>query len=165
MKQRLSTLTLRAMLIAVALILSYVERLIPMPVFLPGMKAGLANIVTVFLLYRFSLRDTAVCTLLRILLSNLLFGSVISLAYSVAGAACSLIGMLLARRWFSPVGVSVLGGVLHNLGQLLVAICLVHTAALGWYFPLLLLFGTVSGVLIGCLAGLCIRRIPRFSHK
>lgn len=161
MKKRVSALTIRAMLIAVALVFSYVEILLPLPIFLPGMKAGLANIVIVFVLYRLSMRDAVICSAVRILLASLLFGSAVSFAYSAVGAACSLLGMWLARKWFSTVGVSVIGGVLHNFGQLVVAICLVHTAALGWYFPLLVLFGTVSGVLIGLLAGLCIKRIPQ----
>ena len=160
MKKRLSSLTMRALLVAVALIFSYVEILLPLPIFLPGMKAGLANVVTLFVLYRLSLRDAVLCSVLRILLASLLFGSVVSLAYSLAGAACSLLGMHLARKWFSPVGVSVIGGVLHNLGQLMVAICLVQTTALGWYFPLLLLFGISAGILVGVLAGLCINRLP-----
>ena len=160
MKKRLSAMTLRALLVSIALIFSYVEMLLPLPIFLPGMKAGLANIVIVFVLYRLSLRDAVLCSAIRILLTSLLFGSVVSLAYSLVGAVCSLLGMQLARKWFSPIGVSVIGGVLHNLGQLLVAILLVHTTALGWYFPLLLLFGVTAGILVGMLAGLCIKRIP-----
>lgn len=165
MKKKLLPLTIRALLVAIALIFSYVEVLLPLPLFLPGMKVGLANIVIVFLLYRLSFRDAAICSALRVLLASLLFGSMISFAYSIAGAICSLLGMWLARKWFSPIGVSVIGGVLHNLGQLAVAICLVQTSALAWYFPLLLLFGTISGVCIGLLAGLCLKKLPTHHEK
>lgn len=160
MKKTLPSLTLRALLISIALVFAYVEFLLPLPVFLPGMKIGLANIVTIFALYRLTMQDAVICTGLRIFLSSLLFGSMLSLAYSVAGAVCSLLGMWLARKWFSVVGVSVIGGILHNLGQIVVAIILVRTIALAWYFPFLVACGTISGTCIGILAGLAIRRIP-----
>lgn len=157
-------LTVLALSVALCLVLSYLELLLPpLSAAVPGIKPGLANILIVFVLYRMGVRDAAAVSFLRLVLSALLFGSVLSLAYSAAGACLSLTGMALLRRTdrFSPVGVSVCGGVLHNAGQILVAAWLMRTAAIGYYMIVLAVTGTVSGVLVGLAGALLLRYTKR----
>jgi len=149
---------------ALALVLAYVEVLLP-PLLnaVPGIKMGLPNIIIIFLLYRHGPIPAAAVSLVRVLLVSLLFGNVMSMLYSLAGAALSLGGMALLRRldFLSTVGVSVAGGVLHNVGQILMAMLLLGTAELGYYLIVLTVTGTVTGVLIGLCGNLLIRRIPK----
>ena len=155
-------LTLMALSVALAMVLSYLELLLPpLSAAVPGIKPGLANILIVFVLYRLGVRDAACVSFLRLALSALLFGSVLSLAYSAAGACLSLTGMALLRRLdrFSPVGVSVVGGVLHNAGQILVAAWLMRTVQIGYYMIVFTVTGTVSGVLVGLAGALLLRYI------
>ena len=144
---------------ALALILSYVESFVPMP--LAGVKLGLANLVAVFILYREGVWRAAGVSMLRVLLSSLLFGSTVSLAYSLAGAALSMAAMALLRLTdrFSPLGVSIAGGVMHNAGQIIVCCLLLDTAAVAAYLPVLIVSGSVAGVAIGALAALLLRRV------
>ncbi len=149
---------------ALALILAYVEVILP-PLFpaVPGIKMGLPNIILVFLLYRRGPAVAAVVSLLRILLVSLLFGNTMALMYSLAGGALSLVLMILLRRFrlFSTVGVSVAGGVAHNVGQILMAMWLLDTAQLGYYLVVLTITGTIAGILIGLCGSLLIKRIPQ----
>ena len=142
-------LVLLAMLTAVAMILSYVESLLP-SVGIPGVKMGLANIAVIFALFRFGWKEAAALSLVRVVLVSLLFGSVGAMLYSLAGAVLSLAVMALLRRIdrFSTVGISVAGGVAHNAGQILMAMLAVS--------------GIAGGVLTGLAAALLIRRIPEF---
>ena len=155
-------IALTGLLIALALVLSYLESLVPLSFAVPGIKLGLPNLVIVFALYRLRPSAAAAISLLRVLLVSLLFGSVLSLAYSAAGAALSLAVMLLLKRSgrFGCTGVSVAGAVSHNLGQILTAAALLETASLAWYFPVLCLSGTVAGVCIGLLSALLVKRVP-----
>ncbi len=150
-----------ALCAAFALILSYVETLIP-PLFssVPGIKMGLANIAIVFVLYRFGVREAAAVSFVRLTMSMLLFGNPIIFIYSAAGAFLSLAVMALLRRLdlFSTVGVSVAGAVMHNLGQILTAMFLLETAALGYYMLVLTVTGTVSGIFVGLCGALLIKR-------
>jgi len=152
-------ITVLAMAIALAMILSYVESLIPSPG-IPGVKMGLANIVVVFCLYRLGWKEAAGVSLLRVFLVSLLFGHAASLMYSAAGAVLSLLGMIVlkATNRLGCVAVSVIGGVLHNVGQILVAWALMGPNVV-YYLPVLIVSGTVTGVLIGVLAGLIVKRI------
>ena len=144
---------------ALALILSYVESLVPLPVV--GVKLGLANLVTLFILYRRRAREAILVTAVRISLTALLFGSLLSLFYSFMGAAASLAVTLLLKRIkiFSTVGVSIGGSVFHNLGQLAAAVIILGESTL-FYLPLLLVSGVVMGTVIGLLGTLLIRKIP-----
>ena len=152
---------LYSILVVLALILSYVEALLPLSFAVPGIKMGLPNIVVLFALYRLGARDAAVISLVRVLLASLLFGNFFSLAYSLAGAALSLLLMLLLKKSgkFSVTGVSVAGGVAHNAGQILVAMVLLETAEIGYYLPVLCVSGTAAGICVGLLAALLLRRI------
>ena len=156
-------LVLLAMLTAVAMILSYVESLLP-SVGIPGVKMGLANIAVIFALFRFGWKEAAALSLVRFVLVSLLFGSVGAMLYSLAGAVLSLAVMALLRRIdrFSTVGISVAGGVAHNAGQILMAMLILQTKQLLGYLPVLAVSGIAGGVLTGLAAALLIRRIPEF---
>ncbi len=148
---------------ALALVLAYVEVLLPpITTAIPGFKVGLPNIVIVFMLYRVGWKQAALVSLVRVFAVALLFGNVMGFAYSVAGAVLSLLGMMLLKRLnrLSVIGVSVAGGVLHNLGQIIMAIILLRTAEIGFYMAVLAVTGTVAGVLIGIAGGLMIKRVP-----
>ena len=155
-------LVLLAMLTAVAMILSYVESLLP-SVGIPGVKMGLANIAVIFALFRFGWKEAAALSLVRVVLVSLLFGSVGAMLYSLAGAVLSLAVMALLRRIdrFSTVGISV-AGVAHNAGQILMAMLILQTKQLLGYLPVLAVSGIAGGVLTGLAAALLIRRIPEF---
>jgi heptaprenyl diphosphate synthase len=154
-------LTLGAMLVALAMILSYVESLLPPLVAIPGVKPGFANIATVFVLYTLGERYAAVVSILRVLLSSLLFGSFVSLMYSAFGAILSLAAMIPAKRFlpFSPIGVSVLGAIMHNTGQILAALILLGNAAIVYYIIPLTISGTLAGICVGLLGGIVAERI------
>lgn len=156
-------LVLLAMLTAVAMILSYVESLLP-SVGIPGVKMGLANIAVIFALFRFGWKEAAALSLVRVVLVSLLFGSVGAMLYSLAGAVLSLAVMALLRRIdrFSTVGISVAGGVAHNAGQILMAMLILQTKQLLGYLPVLAVSGIAGGVLTGLAAAMLIRRIPEF---
>lgn len=149
---------------ALAMILAYVEVLLPpLVAAVPGIKMGLPNIIIVFLLYRKGPAVAAIVSLLRIFLVSLLFSNVMALVYSLAGGVLSLLVMILLRRFniLSTVGVSVAGGVAHNIGQILVAMFLLDTTEIGYYLVVLAVTGTVAGVLIGLCGSLLIKRIPQ----
>lgn len=155
--KKLTTLGLSA---ALALILSYVESLLPPLMAVPGVKVGLPNIVILFLLYRYGWREAGGVSLIRLLLSAALFTGFAAFFYGLAGAALSLAGSTLLKKTgrFSPLGVSVAGGVLHNLGQITLAALVLNSGYLFAYLPVLLLSGTVAGAVVGLLAGILIRR-------
>ncbi len=159
--KKTSRLTLLALLTATAMILSYLESLLPSPG-IPGVKLGLANIAVIFALYRLGWREAAAVSLVRVGMVSVLFGSLGALAYSLAGAALSLAVMGLLRRLdrFSAVGVSVAGGVSHNLGQVLMAMWMLDTSRLIWYLPVLVLTGLAGGVLVGLCGALLVKRLP-----
>lgn len=145
---------------ALAIIFGYVEMLLPVFFVVPGMKLGLANLVTVFVLYRYRAKEAAVIALIRIVVIGFLFANLFSILYSLAGAALSLLCMTAARRFsgLSIVGVSILGGVTHNLGQLIVAALVVENGNVFYYFPALLISGLVTGALIGIVTGEILKR-------
>lgn len=145
-------------LLALALILSYVESLIPFTFGIPGIKLGLPNLIVVLLLYSgktsmTGARDALLVNCLRIVLSGFLFGSLFAILYAMAGAVFSFTAMVIAKRCrcFSMAGVSVLGGVFHNVGQTVVAIVVVETYAVLYYLPVLIVAGVVTGAVLGIL--------------
>lgn len=149
------------LLVALSMILSYVESLIPAFVAVPGVKVGLANIVVIFALYTLGPIEALIVSLLRVILSSFLFGSVLSLLYSLSGALLSLGGMILMKKLkiFSTTVISVTGGVLHNVGQILVACLVLETDVLLYYLPVLILSGVITGAVIGIIASLVIKRL------
>ena len=160
MTNRTKKVAYLGLMAAVALILSYVEALFP-PIYaaVPGIKVGLPNIVIIFMLYRFGLKEAAAVSLVRLAAVALLFGSVMTLAYSLAGAVLSLTLMALCKRFniFTTVGVSVVGGVSHNLGQIIVAMIVMETAQIGYYMVILAITGTLAGVFIGLAGSLLLK--------
>ena len=162
-KQQIRKLTLLSVLTAAALILSYAESVLP-PIFptVPGIRVGLPNIVIIFVLYRMDVRSAISVSLVRIVIAALLFGSPISFVYSLAGAFLSLTVMALLKKFniLSTVGVSVAGGILHNMGQILAAMLLLQTVQIGYYFLILAITGTVSGLFIGLCGAFMIARFP-----
>ncbi len=152
------------MLIALAFLFGYIETWIPFSVFVgvPGVKIGLSNLVTLAALYLLGTKDAFWISLVRIVLAGFTFGNLSMMLYSLGGGMLSLLVMDACKRrgGFSQVGVSVAGGVSHNLGQLLVAVAVVKNRNLLYYFPMLLLSGTIAGAVIGILGGLVVRRLP-----
>lgn len=144
-----------AMLVALAMIFSYVESLIPINFGVPGMKLGVANLVTVTGLYFLEIPEVLAVSVLRVLLTGFLFGNGMSIIYSLAGAVVSLLAMVLVKKMdgIAIVGVSITGGVFHNIGQILVAMAVVENLKLIYYLPVLLVAGTVTGFVIGIVAG------------
>lgn len=165
MTGRTKRITFLGLVSAVALMLSYVEMLLP-PIYeaVPGIKVGLPNIVILFVLYRYGLREAAAVSLVRMLLSTLLFGNPVMLIYSIAGAFLSIISMWLLKKAdaFSEIGVSVVGGVMHNLGQILVAMVMLDTAEIGYYMFVLAVSGTLAGIFIGLCGGFLLKRINKY---
>ena len=156
-------IALLGLTVSLAMIMSYIEVLFPLNFAVPGIKMGLANIVIVFVLYRMSLKDACIVSLIRVFLVALLFGNTMSLAYSLTGAVLSLALMALLKKTekFSVVGVSISGGVMHNAGQILMAVILMGTAQIAYYLPVLIITGTVTGVGIGLVAALVIDRVKK----
>ena len=138
---------------SVAIIFGYVESLIPFFAGIPGIKLGLANLAVLFILETYSWKEAALVSVVRIFVIGFLFGNLFSILYSLAGAALSLTVMTLIKKKsnFSILGVSVAGGVSHNVGQLIVATVIVENTSLLYYAPALLISGVVTGLVIGML--------------
>lgn len=143
-----------SMLVALAIIFSYIEFLVPINLGVPGIKLGLANLVIVIALYTMNTVDVWLISILRILILGFMFGSGMSIIYSIAGAVLSLIVMCIIKRikGFSIVGVSIAGGVCHNIGQVLVAMVVVETTGILYYMPALLVAGVITGAIIGIVS-------------
>lgn len=147
-------LTKMAMLVALAMIFSYVESLIPINFGIPGVKLGVANLVTVTGLYFLELPEVFLVVVMRVLLTGFLFGNGMSIIYSLAGGILSLLVMVVMKRinGFSVLGVSIMGGVSHNIGQIIVASVVVENLKLVYYLPALLIAGTITGFVMGILS-------------
>jgi len=143
------------------MVLSFIESQLPAFTTIPGVKIGLANIAVIFVLYRLGAKEAALISAIRVLLISILFGNFASLFYSVAGAVLSFFGMLLLKKTgkFTYVAVSVVGGVLHNIGQIAMACILLGTNVIVYYLPFLLLSGTIAGVVVGLTGAVLIKRI------
>ncbi len=160
---KIKKITFLAIFVALSMMLSFVESQVPPLVAVPGIKMGLANIAVVFTLYKFSIKEAAAVSILRVLLVSLIFGNTLSMAYGICGAAFSLIGMALLKSFtkFSSISVSVVGGVLHNMGQIVVAYFVTDTAELIYYLPVLVVSGTLAGIVIGVIAGIIVKRFEK----
>ena len=149
---------------AVALVLAYIEAMLP-PIYhaVPGIKIGLPNIIIVFVLYRCGLKEAAIVSLVRMLAVSFMFGNLMMLTYSMAGAVLSMLVMVLLKKmnFLSVVGVSVAGGVFHNVGQILAAMFFLGTAELGYYLIVLAVTGTISGIFVGLCGAIIVKQIPK----
>ena len=153
--------------IALAMIFSYIEVLIPFNFGIPGVKLGIANIVTVTSLYIFSTGEAFGISVIRIVLMGILFGNGMSLLYSLAGGLLSFLAMWLGKNtnWFSIMGVSMAGGVFHNVGQILAVMLVMKNTMFVAYLPVLFVAGVVTGYLIGLLANKIIELLPHIVAK
>lgn len=146
---------------ALALIFSYVETLIPIHIGIPGVKLGLANLIVVIALYRIGVRESYVLSVLRVILAGFLFGNLFAILYSLAGGLFSLTVMAFLKKTekFSVLGVSMTGGVFHNIGQLVMAAIVLESLSITYYLPVLLISGIVTGLLIGIVANEMLKRV------
>ncbi len=147
--------------IALALILSYLESLVPISVAVPGIKLGLANLVTIVALYKLGIKQTIIISIGRIFLSGILFGNMMIIIYSLAGAGLSILVMIIVKsiKLFTVTGVSICGAVSHNLGQIIVAVIVLENANIMYYMAVLAIAGAFFGAIIGLLAGNIIKNI------
>lgn len=155
------------LLLAFALILSYIETLIPLNIGIPGIKLGLANLAVLLCLYLFDWKEALLLTTIKALLSGLLFGNLFMIIYSLAGAWLSCLTMIAMKKsqWFHVPVVSAAGGVMHNAGQLLVAAFVVKTYGIFYYIPILIIAGLVLGLIIGSVASLVLPYIKNILEK
>lgn len=162
--QRIHKLAMLGLFASLAMLLSYVELQLP-PLFaaVPGIKIGLPNVAIIFILYRLGIREAAVVSFVRLIIVAMLFGSVMTFIYSAAGAVLSLLVMALLKKanFLSTVGVSVAGGVCHNLGQIIMAMIFLSTAEIGYYMVVLAITGTISGIFVGLCGAFLIKRLPQ----
>ena len=168
MSSKAKKTALLGVLTSVALVLSYLESILP-PIWaaVPGIKVGLPNVVIIFLLYKFGVKEAAIVSFIRLFIVALLFGNVMTLAYSFAGALLSIVLMAICKKTqvFSVVGTSIVGGVAHNLGQILVAIFLFDTVQIGYYMIVLAITGTIAGVFIGLAGALLLKRLDKSNNQ
>ncbi len=147
--------------LALALICSYIETLIPFHIGIPGVKLGLTNIVIVWALYLLGTKEALAISIMRIVLSGMMFGNAFSIAYSLAGGLLSFIVMVLLKKTgrFKCISVSIAGGIFHNIGQLLVAAAIVQNLSVFYYIPVLFISGTITGLVIGVISQELILRV------
>jgi len=151
------------LLIALAFILSYIESLFPIPLPIPGLKLGLANLVVITALYTMGEREAFVLSLVRIVLVGFTFGNPSTMLFGLAGGLLSWLMMVVFKKTklFSLVGVSVIGGISHNIGQIIIAIFVVENVDIIYYLPYLLIFGIVTGAVIGILGAILVKRLRK----
>lgn len=158
---RTRKIALLGLLVALAMILSYLESLLPPFAAVPGIKPGLTNVVVLVALLALDAGAAFGVNVARIVLAGITFGNLSSMLYALAGGMASFLVMFLLKKSgrFGPVGISAAGGVAHNFGQILVAMCVLETGSLIYYLPVLCISGTVSGAAVGILGGLVAKRI------
>ena len=163
LKTKAKYVAIYAMFIALAMIFSYVESLIPLNIAIPGIKLGLANLVVIVALYTLDAKSAFSISIVRVILVAFTFSNLSAIMFSLIGAVCSILCMLAVRalKIFSTTGVSIAGAITHNLAQLIVAIWVVDTIEVLYYMPALTIAAVVSGLLIGLLASLVIQRIEK----
>lgn len=156
-----SDVALYGMFISVALVMSYIEAIIPIKPPVPGMKLGLANIVIIWVMYSMGMRPAVIISILRVLLSGFLFGSIYSMMFGLAGAALSITVMYFVRKIkkFTMVGVSIAGGVSHNIGQIIVAVFVLGNSRISYYLPFLMVSGVVAGIAVGIIGSVLYKKI------
>ena len=150
-------------LTALALIFSYIETLIPIHFGIPGVKLGLANLIVVIALYKMGIKEAYTLSIVRVILAGFIFGNLFSILYSLAGGLLSLTMMVVLKKTekFSVFGVSMAGGVFHNIGQLIMAAIVLESLSIAYYFPILLVSGVVTGLLIGLVSNEMLKRLKK----
>lgn len=162
MSKKIRIIAEYGLLIALALVLSIVESFMPAFFAVPGMKLGLTNVVVVVALYYMKPKDAIFINIIRIVLVGMMFSNGASFLYSICGGLLSGLAMILLYKTkrFSMVTISVVGGIMHNVGQILCAMVLLYTSAIGWYLAILWVTGLLTGALIGLISGAVVRRLP-----
>lgn len=161
MKQKTARITLAGLLVCLAFVLSWLESLIPAFIAIPGVKPGFANIVTVFALFKLRTRDAVFITTVRVILAGFAFSGLFASLYALCGGLTALIVMYFAKKLgcFGITGTSILGGVFHNVGQIVLAAFFTETSILLYYMPILFLSGILCGALVGLLSATAVKRI------
>lgn len=162
MSNKTKRISTYGLLVALAFIFSYIEALVPINSPVPGIKLGLANIVVMIALYKLGAKEAFSIALVRVVLVGFTFGNLMMMMYSLAGSVLSCSSMILLKKSnkFSMVGVSISGGVMHNVGQILMAILVLDTVQLYYYLPVLIISGIVTGILIGIVGAEIAKRLP-----
>jgi len=150
---------------ALALIFSYVETLIPIHLGIPGVKLGLANLIIVITLYKMGIKEAYILSIVRVVLAGFIFGNMFSILYSMSGGLLSLTVMIFLKKTdkFSIMGISMAGGVFHNIGQLIMAAVVLESLSIRYYLPVLLISGVLTGFLIGFIAYEMLKRLVNIS--
>lgn len=156
-------ITVCGLMTALAMIFGYIESLIPIPLPVPGIKLGIANMAVIVVLYAIGISEAVIVDILRVILNAAMFGNANSFIFSISGAVLSILVMALLKKTdkFSEVGVSVAGGVMHNVGQTIAAVLIMQTLAIAFYLPVLMISGIITGIIIGIVAALIIKRIKK----
>ncbi len=152
-----------SVLIALAMVMSYIEAMLPVSIGVYGVKLGLANVVVLLALYEYGFKAATFISLIRVFLVGILFGTGYSMLFSMAGGILSLLimGILKKLKIGSIIGVSIMGAVFHNMGQIIVAISLLNISVM-YYLPILIISGIISGILVGMISGIVIKRVRRY---
>lgn len=161
MKYSTKKITTLALSVSLALIFSFIESRIPAFVAIPGIKVGLANIAVIFTLYKLGIKEAIAVSLVRVFLVSILFGSPVSLIYSISGATLSLLTMILLKKLtpLSEISISVSGAVMHNVGQIIAASFMLATNVVVYYLPFLILSGVLAGIAVGVVSALLIKKV------
>lgn len=160
---RVYIITRCAVFTALAMIFSYIENLIPMMIIVPGVKLGIANVAIITIMYVATVREAVIVNVLRITLTALLFGNFWSFMFSMAGAFLSMTSMVILKKTklFSITGISVAGAVMHNTGQIIMAVFIMGSQAIIYYLPVLVISAVVTGVIIGIVSGMVAKRVKK----
>ena len=150
-------------LTALAMIFSYIESIIPVPIPVPGIKLGVANIAVITILYTLGIKEAVIINILRISLTAMLFGNLNSFLFSIAGAVLSMVTMIVLKKIdsFSYIGVSVSGAIMHNVGQIIAAIFIMGSSAIIYYLPVLIIAGVITGIIIGIVSGIVVKYVKK----
>lgn len=166
MQSHNKTIAVIGLFTCIGIIFGYVEFLIPLPIGIPGVKIGLSNIVTVVSMYMFEWPVSLAIILMRVILSGILFGNLYSILYSLSGALISFIVMIFIKKSdrFSMIGISAVGGVFHNIAQLIVAALVIENIKLTYYLPALIIFGISAGIAVGVISEIIYNRIRKINQ-
>ena len=167
MSNRTKKITMCGLMTALAMIFSYIESLIPIPVPIPGIKLGIANMAVIVVMFTIGYSEAVLVDILRVVLTSMMFGNFNSFLFSISGAVLSIVvmGILKKTDKFSEVGISVAGGVMHNAGQIIAAVFIMETSAIAYYLPVLMISGIITGIVIGIVAALIIRRVEKLTRN
>lgn len=154
MNKKIRYITTIAVMITLAMVFSYVDSIVSLPFGIPGIKLGIANIAIIYALYKLGIKEAIIISGLRLILSSILFGTILTFVYSLAGAILSLTLMIILKKFsnLAIITVSIVGAVMHNIAQITMAIILMDTSEIIYYLPVLIITGTVSGIGVGILA-------------